>query len=118
MELGNFSVSLNVANIKESKEFYENLGFEVIFGEEKDKWLIMKNGTTKIGLFEGMFENNILTFNPKWNEKGIEDSSMSDIKEIYQSVVDNDLNVISPLTEKNFMITDPDGNVILFDQHI
>lgn len=122
-ELGNFSISLTVKDIKASRDFYLNLGFEEVFGNIDEKWLILKNGTTKIGLFEGMFETNILTFNPKWDANGEEDQNLNDIREIYQQVKDNNLETISDINESesgpnNFMIKDPDGNVILFDQHV
>ncbi len=123
MNLGNFSVSLNVKDIKMSKTFYEKLGFEVLFGNIEDKWIILTNGTTKIGLFEGMFENNIMTFNPKWDESGSEDQTLTDIRDIHKAVKENGLETISDINDSssgpnNFMITDPDGNIILFDQHV
>ncbi len=123
MELGNFSISLTVKDIKTSRDFYLNLGFKEVFGSIDEKWLILKNGSTKIGLFEGMFESNILTFNPKWDENGNENQNLSDIREIYQQVKDNNLETMSEINgsesgPNNFMIKDPDGNVILFDQHV
>lgn len=123
MELGNFSISLTVKDIKTSRDFYLNLGFKEVFGSIDEKWLILKNGSTKIGLFEGMFESNILTFNPKWDENGNENQNLSDIREIYQQVKDNKLETMSEINgsesgPNNFMIKDPDGNVILFDQHV
>ncbi len=123
MKLGNFSVSLNVKDIVKSKEFYINLGFEEVFGNIEEKWLILKNGETKIGLFEGMFDSNIFTFNPKWDSSGNEDQSLTDIREIHQKVKSNGLETISDISSSdegpnNFMISDPDGNIILFDQHV
>ncbi len=123
MNLGNFSVSLNVKDIMKSKTFYENLGFEVVFGEIEQKWLILKNGNTKIGLFEGMFDSNILTFNPKWDDNGLPDENMNDVRDIFKNLEGKDIEFVSKINDtdqgpNNFMVTDPDGNLILFDQHL
>lgn len=122
MKLGAFSVSLNVKDIKVSKLFYENLGFSVLGGNIEMNYLIMKNGNSLIGLFQGMFENNILTFNPGWDENGKEVDPFDDIREIQQHIKDKGIkleNEIEPNTSgpASFIITDPDGNVIYIDQH-
>jgi predicted lactoylglutathione lyase len=111
MELGQFSVSLNVKDISASSTFYQVLGFEALegCGSVEDKWLIMQNGTTTIGLFEGMFEHNILTFNP------------TDARAIERKLVQNGITLDSQ-TKGNtgpthLMLKDPDGNVLMFDQH-
>ncbi len=123
MKLGNFSVSLNVKNIEASKSFYEKLGFQVIGGDIEQKWLILSSGTTKIGLFQGMFDENILTFNPKWDDKGNEDTSMDDIRNIYKKLKDENVDFVANINDteegpNHFMIKDPDGNTIMFDQHL
>ncbi len=122
MKLGAFSMSLSVKDIKASKQFYENLGFTVLAGDLEKNYLIMKNENSLIGLFQGMFENNILTFNPGWDENGNNIESFNDIREIQKELkvkgikIDNeiDTNTSGPAS---FMLTDPDGNVILIDQH-
>ncbi len=123
MKLGNFSVSLNVKNIEASKSFYEKLGFQVIGGDIEQKWLILSSGTTKIGLFQGMFDENILTFNPKWDDKGNEDTFMDDIRNIYKKLKDENVDFVTNINDteegpNHFMIKDPDGNTIMFDQHL
>jgi len=122
MKLGAFSISLSVNDIKASKQFYENLGFKVLAGEIEKKYLIMKNENSLIGLFEGMFENNILTFNPGWDENGNNIESFNDIREIQSHLKGKGIkidNEIDPNTSgpASLTITDPDGNMILFDQH-
>lgn len=122
INLGAFSVSLSVKNINVSKEFYENLGFEQLAGDLAKNYLIMKNENSVIGLFQGMFEGNILTFNPGWDENGKETDPFIDIRKIQQELKSKGINIGAEI-EKNtsgpasFMITDPDGNVILIDQH-
>lgn len=115
MDLGTFSVSLSVKDIAVSKAFYEKLGFEALpgLGGIESKWLILKNGTTIIGLFEGMFDNNILTFNPQ-NAREVHQSLQADGVEFQE--------VAPSITEKesgpcHFSFLDPDGNAILVDQH-
>ncbi|MBK6265259.1 VOC family protein [Marivirga sp. S37H4] len=122
MKLGAFSVSLSVKNIETSKQFYENLGFTILAGDIEKKYLIMKNENSLIGLFEGMFENNILTFNPGWDENGNNIEPFNDIREIQSQLKSKGIkidNEIDPATTgpASMMVTDPDGNVILFDQH-
>ena len=122
MKLGAFSVSLNVKDIKSSKAFYENLGFKVLAGDLDKNYLIMKNENALIGLFQGMFQGNILTFNPGWNENGQNIAEFDDVREVQQSLKANGVTLISEADEKttgaaNLMLTDPDGNVIYIDQH-
>ncbi|MCO6512676.1 MAG: VOC family protein [Aridibacter famidurans] len=122
MKLGCFSVSLAVKDLQASKAFYENLGFEVYHGEEDQGWLIMKNGSTNIGLFQGMFEGNILTFNPGWDQDAQNLESFEDARQIQASLrvngVDAGADIESESGPASFMVTDPDGNTILIDQHV
>ena len=122
MELGAFSISLNVKNLVASKEFYEKLGFHVLAGEIKGNYLIMKNGNAVIGLFQEMFDKNILTFNPGWDELGKELDSFTDIRVIQQTLKEQDIAIENEVDVEStgpgsFMIIDPDGNPILIDQH-
>ena len=122
MTLGNFSVSLNVADIQKSKEFYEKLGFSKIGGEDTQNWLIMKNGTSIIGLFQGMFESNILTFNPGWDSEGKELDSFTDIRDIQKQLIAAGISIPEAVDESStgpasFIVVDPDGNPVLIDQH-
>jgi lactoylglutathione lyase len=122
MKLGAFSVSLNVKDIHVSKEFYENLGFQVFGGDITQNWLIMKNENSIIGLFQGMFEKNILTFNPGWNENAENLESYTDIREIQKELKEKGITMLSEADEStegpaHFTIEDPDGNQILLDQH-
>tara|TARA_R110000868_G_scaffold231701_1_gene485118 strand:+ start:2121 stop:2609 length:489 start_codon:yes stop_codon:yes gene_type:complete len=122
MKLGAFSVSLSVKDLKVSKAFYENLGFEVLGGDLSKNYLIMKNENSLIGLFQGMFEGNILTFNPGWDENGKNIASFDDIRAIQKSLSANGISS-SPEIDTNstgpasLTLTDPDGNMILIDQH-
>ena len=123
MQLGAFSVSLAVKNIKASKAFYEKLGFEKFSGNIDENWLIMKNGDTVIGLFQGMFENNILTFNPGWTQNAKILNSFSDVRELQKELKGKGIEFNSEADEStsgpaSFVITDPDGNSILVDQHV
>ena len=123
MELGAFSVSLSVKDIKVSKSFYEKLGFQVIGGDETQNWLIMKNGDHVIGLFQGMFEKNILTFNPGWDQNGSTLDSYTDVRDLQRAfkaqgiVIDNEADE-STTGPTSFIVIDPDGNPILIDQHV
>lgn len=122
MKLGAFSVSLSVKDIQVSKQFYENLGFSVFAGSLEKKYLIMKNENSLIGLFQGMFENNILTFNPGWDENANNLTTFDDVRAIQQELKSKGLKIDTEVDEQTsgpagFMITDPDGNVILIDQH-
>ncbi len=123
MKLGAFSVSLSVKDLTASKEFYENLGFHVFAGSMEQNYLIMKNGNALIGLFQGMFEGNILTFNPGWDENAQNIENFNDIREIQQHLKSKGIQLISEADEKNsgpasLMATDPDGNIVLIDQHL
>ena len=123
MELGNFSVSLAVKDIEASKRFYEKLGFTVFAGDQSQNWLIMKNGEHAIGLFQGMFEQNILTFNPGWDSNAQQLGAFTDIRELQRQFKDRGLELISEADESStgpasLMIADPDGNTILLDQHV
>ena len=122
MNLGAFSVSLNVKDIHVSKSFYENLGFQSFGGDISQNWLIMKNQSCIIGLFQGMFDKNILTFNPGWNENAENLDSFTDIREIQKQLKTKGIKLLTEADETNegpahFTIEDPDGNQILVDQH-
>ena len=123
MKLGAFSISLSVKDINASKQFYENLGFSVFAGDLAKNYLIMKNGNALIGLFQGMFPNNILTFNPGWDENANKMESYDDIREIQKQLKQNGIKPDSEADENtsgpaSLFLTDPDGNTILLDQHI
>ena len=123
MKLGAFSISLAVKDINISKEFYEKLGFTVFGGDIKMKYLIMKNGNSLIGLFEGMFDQNILTFNPGWDENANTLDSFDDVREIQDELKSKELLLKREVEEgksgpASIVLTDPDGNQILIDQHI
>lgn len=122
MHLGNFSVSLAVKDIRASKDFYGKLGFVQIGGDVAQGWSILKNGSTKIGLFQGMFEKNALTFNPGWDQDGKPDGKSEDVRTIQKRLkdagVDAGADIESASGPAHFMLTDPDGNPVLFDQHI
>jgi lactoylglutathione lyase len=123
MDLGNFSVSLAVKDIEASRLFYEKLGFTVFMGEQSQNWLIMKNGEHAIGLFQGMFEKNILTFNPGWNSDAQQLGEFTDVRELQRQLKDRGVSMISEADESStgpasFLIVDPDGNPILVDQHV
>ena len=122
MQLGAFSISLSVKDIKASEAFYTKLGFTTLGGDISQKWLILRNGDTVIGLFQGMFSGNLLTFNPGWDQSAQNLDSFTDIREIRQlmekqglgpTALDND----TESGPASFTVTDPDGNMILFDQH-
>jgi len=123
MKLGAFSISLSVKDLDVSRSFYEGLGFEVFAGSHEMSYLIMKNDNSLIGLFQGMFENNIITFNPGWDENAQQLDSYDDVRDIQKSLKDHGVQLISEADESttgpaNMMITDPDGNTILIDQHV
>ncbi len=122
MKLGAFSISLAVKDLDTSRQFYEKLGFTTLAGERDKNYLIMKNEDSLIGLFQGMFEGNILTFNPGWDTNGKNLENYDDIREIQSHLKSEGINMgteIDPKTSgpANTMISDPDGNVILIDQH-
>lgn len=122
MKLGAFSVSLSVQDIEASKTFYETLGFKVLAGSLEKNYLIMKNENSLIGLFQGMFEENILTFNPGWDESAGELEHFDDVREIQKHLKKAGINLDSEADEStsgpaNLITKDPDGNIILIDQH-
>ncbi len=122
MDLGNFSISLAVKDLKVSREFYEKLGFTKVGGEATQNWLILRNGHATIGLFQGMFENNIMTFNPGWSRDGENLDEFTDVREIQKRLKAAGISLTAETDESttgpaNIMVTDPDGNLILFDQH-
>jgi lactoylglutathione lyase len=123
MELGAFSVSLAVRDIEASKLFYEELGFTVFAGDQSQHWLIMKNGDHAIGLFQGMFDKNILTFNPGWSSDAQPLGKFTDVRELQRRLKGRGVTMISEADENStgpasFMVVDPDGNTILVDQHV
>ncbi|HEV7661012.1 MAG TPA: VOC family protein [Allosphingosinicella sp.] len=121
MALGNFSVSLSVTNIGAAKAFYEKLGFVQIGGDPAQHWVIMKSGSTNIGLFQGMFPRNALTFNPGWDQDGSPTGAFEDVRSIQRRLraagLDVGAEIASASGPASFSVTDPDGNPILFDQH-
>jgi len=123
MELGAFSISLAVKDIMASKAFYEKFGFETFGGDISQNWLIMKNGDTVIGLFQGMFERNILTFNPGWDSNAQKLDTFTDIRELQRQLKSQGVELMSEADENttgpaSFIAVDPDGNSILVDQHV
>jgi catechol 2,3-dioxygenase-like lactoylglutathione lyase family enzyme len=123
MQLGAFSVSLTVKDIAASQAFYEKLGFEPFGGDAAQNWLIMKNGDTVIGLFQGMFDKNILTFNPGWDQDANALDSFTDVRDIQSELKAQGVEFAGEADESttgpaSFIIVDPDGNPILVDQHV
>jgi catechol 2,3-dioxygenase-like lactoylglutathione lyase family enzyme len=123
MELGTFSISLAVKDIEASRRFYEAFGFKVFHGDASQKWLILKNGEHVIGLFQGMFEKNILTFNPGWDRNAQELPAFTDIRELQRRLKAQGVELQQEADEHttgpaSFMAVDPDGNPILVDQHV
>ena len=123
MELGAFSISLAVKDIGASKAFYEKLGFKAFAGDASQNWLILKNGTHAIGLFQGMFEKNILTFNPGWDSNACKLDKFSDIRELQREWKAQGVKLTSEADETSrgpasSTAVDPDGNPILVDQHV
>jgi len=123
MELGAFSVSLAVKDIEVSKRFYEKLGFSVFAGDQSQNWLVMKNGDHAIGLFQGMFEKNILTFNPGWSSEAQPLKEFTDVRDLQRKLKARGVAFLSEANETStgpasFMVLDPDGNPILIDQHV
>jgi len=123
MKLGTFSISLNVKDIRASKLFYENLGFTVFAGDINNNYLIMKNESTIIGLFQGMFEKNILTFNPGWDEKATKLDSFTDVRAIQEQLKNKGITIETEIDKNttgpaSIVVIDPDGNPILLDQHV
>lgn len=122
MQLGNFSVSLAVKDLAASRAFYEKLGFRVVAGNDKN-WSVMQNETTKIGLFQGIFDKNILTFNPGWDSNRATPPDFLDVREIQRTLMSRDLTLATKADESTtgpafITLFDPDGNQILIDQHV
>lgn len=123
MNLGAFSVSLAVKDIEASSEFYSKLGFEVVVGDASENWLILRNGDHTIGLFQGMFDSNILTFNPGWDKNASQLESFTDIRVLQRDLKAQGVAFVMEADETtagpaSFMLLDPDGNSILVDQHV
>lgn len=122
MALGNFSVSLAVGDIAASKTFYGALGFAQIMGNPDQGWAIMKNGPTNIGLFQGLFPKNSLTFNPGWDQDGQPVGEFEDVRDVQRRLkaagIEVGADIESESGPASFMVTDPDGNPVLFDQHV
>lgn len=123
MELGTFSISLAVKSIAASKAFYAKLGFTPFAGDESQNWLILKNGEHTIGLFQGMFDRNILTFNPGWDYRAQELAAFTDVRELQRRLAAQGVEFATKADENttgpaSFMVVDPDGNPILVDQHV
>ena len=122
MQLGAFSVGLAVKNVEASREFYEKLGFAAFAGDASKGWLILRNGDTVIGLFQGMFEKNVLTFNPGWDQSAQPVERFTDVRELQRRLKASGVALAAEANEgtsgpAHFMVVDPDGNPILVDQH-
>ncbi len=123
MHLGAFSISLAVKDIQASREFYEKLGFSIFGGKQEDNWLIMKSGDTLIGLFQGMFEANLITFNPGWDQNAKDLDEFTDVREIQSRLkqaglqLQTEVDPEKPSGPGHLVLVDPDGNTILIDQH-
>lgn len=123
MELGAFSISLAVEDLEASKAFYEKFGFEVVGGDSSQNWQMLRNGDHTIGLFQGMFERNILTFNPGWDAHSNPVEPFTDVRELQRQVKARGVSLDSEADESatgpaSFIATDPDGNPLLVDQHV
>ena len=123
MELGAFSISLAVKDLQASKAFYEKFGFKAFHGDASQNWLILKNGDHVIGLFQGMFEKNILTFNPGWDQSAQRLASFTDVRELQRQLKAHGVQLVNEADESttgpaSFIAVDPDGNPILVDQHV
>ena len=123
MQLGNFSVSLAVKDIAASRAFYEKLGFTIWGGDQQQNWLILKNGSAVVGLFQGMFERNILTFNPGWDSDAKELAEFTDVRDLQRELKAQGVQLLNEADETtsgpaSFMVEDPDGNQVLVDQHV
>lgn len=122
MHLGNFSQSLTVKDVAASKDFYQKLGFEIFHDQSDHGWVIMKSPTAVIGLFQGMFEKNIMTFNPGWDANGQNTDNFTDIRDIQKKLKHEGIKIAQDVDENtsgpaSFIVEDPDGNPIMFDQH-
>lgn len=123
LQLGNFSISLTVKDIAASRAFYEKLGFQIKSGNQAQNWLVMQNDTATIGLFQGMFEKNSLTFNPGWDRTGKTLPAFDDVRDIQKTLISRGLTLTAKADESStgaayITLTDPDGNPILIDQHV
>jgi lactoylglutathione lyase len=123
LDIGTFSVSLAVKDLDASRRFYSVLGFDEVGGNAQQGWLILRNGATTIGLFQGMFERNMLTFNPGWSLDGSHPSEFEDVRQLQHRFADAGLSFIVTADEAtngpaSFLLSDPDGNPVLFDQHV
>ena len=123
MELGAFSISLAVKDINDSRVFYEKFGFKVFSGDASQNWLILKNNDHTIGLFQGMFEKNTLTFNPGWDKNAEPVGTFTDIRDLQRQLKDQGVELLTEADEAtsgpaSFIAVDPDGNPILVDQHV
>ncbi len=123
MQLGAFSVSLNVADLAKSKAFYEALGFSEFAGDATQGWQIMRNGSTTIGLFQGMFEKNMMTFNPGWDAQCATLNTFDDVRTIQRELLARGIELADTVDDTtegpgSIMVMDPDGNPILLDQHV
>ena len=123
MELGAFSISLAVKNLEASRQFYEKFGFKAFAGDASKNWLIMKNGDHVIGLFQGMFDKNVLTFNPGWDSNARKMAAFTDVRELQRQLKAQGVQMVTEADESktgpaSFMALDPDGNPILVDQHV
>jgi catechol 2,3-dioxygenase-like lactoylglutathione lyase family enzyme len=123
MELGTFSISLAVKDIEASRAFYEKFGFKVFGGDVSQNWLILKNGDHVIGLFQGMFDRNMLTFNPGWDRNASKLDAFTDVRELQRRLKARGVQLMSEADETtagpaSFVAVDPDGNPILVDQHV
>ena len=123
MELGNFSVSLTVKNLGTSRGFYEKLGFKVVAGDAKQNWLVLSNGSSRVGIFQGMFDKNMLCYNPGWDSEKKTLKTFDDVREIQKALKKKGIKLDAEADEKStgpayIMLNDPDGNPILIDQHV
>ena len=123
MQLGAFSISLAVKDIQASKAFYENLGFTQVGGNVEENWVILRNGDHNVGLFQGMFEQNILTFNPGWDQHAQLLDSFTDVRNLQKQLKEKGLTFAAEADETgtgpaSFVVVDPDGNPVLVDQHV
>ena len=123
MELGAFSISLAVKDIEASRSFYEKFGFKVFGGDATQNWLIMKNGDHVIGLFQGMFEKNVLTFNPGWDSNAQPLATFTDVRELQRQLKAQGVQLVEEADESttgpaHLIAVDPDGNPIFIDQHV
>lgn len=123
MDLGALSISLTVKDLEASRQFYEKFGFKPFAGDPSQNWLILKNGDHAIGLFQGMFDKNILTFNPGWDQNAQNRASFTDVRELQRQLQAEGVQLVNEADESttgpaSFMAVDPDGNPILVDQHV